>query len=63
MGRLSSKDKFRLARLKLSGAARVFYSAQPRMRVDDILYEEFQATFVYRFRDKHIDQYHYARVY
>jgi len=29
MGRLSSKDKVRLARLKLKGAARVFYSAQP----------------------------------
>ena len=27
MGRLSSKDKVRLARLKLRGAARLFYSS------------------------------------
>ena len=29
MGKLSLKDKVQLARLKLRGAARMFYSAQP----------------------------------
>jgi len=33
MGKLSAKDKVRLARLKLRGAARVFYSAQPQLRL------------------------------
>jgi hypothetical protein len=37
MGRLSSKDNIRLARLKLRGAARVFYSAQPRLKADDAI--------------------------
>jgi hypothetical protein len=62
MGRLCSKDKVRLARLKLRGAARIFYSAQPLLRADDITYEEFQNTFVNRLKDKHTDQYHYASV-
>ena len=46
----------------MRGKARVFYSAQPRLRADDITYEEFRATFVTRFKDKHTDQCHYARV-
>jgi hypothetical protein len=44
MGRLSSKDKIRLARLKLRGAASVFYSAQPQLKADDVTYEEFRAV-------------------
>jgi hypothetical protein len=62
MGRLSSKDKGRLARLQLRVAARILYSAQPKLRADDVTYEEFQATFVTAFKDKHTDHYHYARV-
>jgi hypothetical protein len=62
MGKLSSKDKVRLARLKLRGAARTFYSSPPQLRADDITYEEFQAAFVKRFKDKHTDQFHYARM-
>jgi hypothetical protein len=62
MGRLSSKHKGRLARLKLRGAARVFYSAQPQLKADDISYEDFRTAFVNWFKDKHTDQYHYATV-
>ena len=60
MGRLSSKGKARLARLKLRGAARMFYLAQPQLRADDISYEDFRTAFVNRFKNKHTDQYHYA---
>jgi hypothetical protein len=56
MGRLSSKDKARLARLKLRGAARVFYATY------DVTYEEFRTAFSNRFKDKHTDQYNYSRV-
>ena len=62
MGRLSSKDKVRLARLKLKGAARMFYSAQPQLKADHVSYENFRNAFVDRFKHKHTDQYHYARV-
>jgi hypothetical protein len=42
MGRLSSKDKIRLARSKLRGAARTFYASQLQLRADDdVIYEEF----------------------
>jgi hypothetical protein len=62
MGRLSSKDKVRLARLKLRGAARTYYSAQPQLKADDVSYEDFRTAFVNRSQDKHTDQYHYARM-
>jgi hypothetical protein len=55
MGRLSAKDKVRLARLKLRGAARIFYASQPELRADDISYADFRAAFVNRFKDKHTD--------
>ena len=62
MGRLSAKDKVRLATLKLRGATRMFYVSQPELRADDISYADFCAAFVNRFKDKHPDQYHYARL-
>ena len=62
MGKLTSKDKVRLARLKLKGAARIFYSAQPLLKADDVTYENFRTAFIDRFKDKHTDHYHYARV-
>ena len=58
MGRLSAKDKVRLARLKLIGAARVFYSSQPQLRADDVSYEKFPTAFINRFHDKYADHYH-----
>ena len=62
MGRLSSKDKVRLARLKLRGAARAFYPAQPQLKADDVTYEVFRAAFTNRFKERHTDQYNYARL-
>jgi hypothetical protein len=62
MRRLISEDKFRLARLKLRGAARTFYSSQPQLGADDVSYEDFRTAFVNRFKDKHTDQYHCARI-
>jgi hypothetical protein len=35
MGRLSAKDKLRLARLKLRGVAKSFYSTQPELKGDE----------------------------
>jgi hypothetical protein len=55
MGRLSAKDKVRVARLKLRGAARMFYASQPGLRADDISYADFRAALVNRFKDKHTD--------
>jgi len=62
MGRLDAKDKVRLARLKLRGAARTFYSTQPSLKADDVTYEVFKTTFINRFKEKHTDKYNYARL-
>jgi len=45
MGHSSSKDKVRIARLKLKGPAKLFYLAQPQLKADDISFEEFRAAF------------------
>ena len=62
MGKLSSKDKVRIARLKLKGPARLFYLAQPQLKADDISFEEFRTAFTERFKDKHTDHYNYVRL-
>jgi hypothetical protein len=62
MGRLSTKDKLRLARLKLKGVAREFYTTQPGLKGDDVEYADFKAAFVQRFKDKQTDQYNYTRL-
>ena len=40
----------------------MFYSAQLQLRADDVTFEAFRTAFVNRFKDKHTDHYHYARV-
>jgi hypothetical protein len=56
MGRLSAKDKLRLARLKIRGTAKSFYSTQIELKSDDIEYADFKAAFIQRFEDKQTDQ-------
>jgi len=62
MGRLTAKDKVHLAKLKLKGAARLFYTAQPELRADDVTYAALKTAFINRFSDKHTDHYNYNRV-
>jgi hypothetical protein len=62
MGRLSTKDKLRMARLKLKRSARSFYSTQPEWTGEDIDYADFKAAFIQRFKDKQMDQYNFVRL-
>jgi hypothetical protein len=62
MGRLSAKDRVRLATLKLRVAEKAFYSSQPQLKADDVTCEDFHTALVNRFKDKHTDQYNYARL-
>jgi len=41
MGRLTAKDKVHLAKLKLRGTAKLFYTAQSELRADDVMYTAF----------------------
>ena len=45
MGKLTAKDKVHLARLKLRGIAKSFYSAQPELKADDVTYAAFRTAF------------------
>ena len=40
----------------------MFYSAQPQLKAEDVVYEEFKKAFIDRFKDKHTDHYNYVRV-
>jgi hypothetical protein len=62
MGRLSPKDKVRFVRLKLRGAARLFYSSQPQLVAEDVTYEQLKTALINRFQDKRTNQFHYTRV-
>jgi len=62
MGRVTVKDKVHLVKLKLRGVSKLFYSAQPELKADDVTYAALRAAFINRFKDKHTDQYHYTRV-
>jgi hypothetical protein len=62
MGRLTAKDKVHLAKLKLRGPAKLFYTAQSDLRADDVTYTNFRTAFVNRFKDKHTDQYNCSRL-
>jgi hypothetical protein len=62
LGRLSAKDKLRLARLRLRGIAKAFYFTQPELKGDEIEYDDFKAAFIQRFKDKQTDQYNYTRL-
>jgi hypothetical protein len=62
MGRLSTKDKLRLARLKIRGTAKSFYSTQLELKGDDVEYADFKAAFIQIFKDKQTDQYNYTRL-
>lgn len=61
MGRLSSKYKVRLARLKLRGVAKAFYSTQLQLKAEDTECEKFQAAFVKRY-DKQTYQHNCTRL-
>jgi hypothetical protein len=52
MGRLSAKVKLRLARLKLWGVAKSFYSTQLELEGDDVEYADFKTAFIQRYKDK-----------
>ena len=62
MGRLTAKDKVHLAKLKLKGAARLFYTAQAELRADDVTYAAFRTALINRFSDKYTDHYNYSKV-
>jgi hypothetical protein len=62
LGKLSMKDKVRMAKLELRGPARLFYSTQPTLKAEGVDSAEFQTAFIERSRVKQTYQFNYFRL-
>jgi hypothetical protein len=62
IGRWDESDKIRIAVLKLTGAAKLFYNGCPELHEQQVTWETFKAAFSQRFRDVHSDQFHFMQL-
>jgi len=63
IGNWSEVDRKQICALKLTDAARAFYSATPELRDPAITWQDFKARFLSRFRDVRTVQYHFGQLY
>jgi len=63
IGNWSEADRKQICALKLTDAARAFYSATPELRDPAITWQDFKARFLSRFRDVRTVQYHFGQLY
>ena len=59
----SEADRKQICALKLTDAARAFYSATPELRHPAITWQDFKALFLSRFCDVRTVQYHFGQLY
>jgi len=62
IGNWTDADQIQVCALRLTDAARAFYSVTPELRDPTITWQEFKAHFVKRFRDVRGDQYHFSQL-
>jgi hypothetical protein len=62
LGNWTDVDKIQVATLKLTEAAKVFYSGSVELHSPDITWAEFKKLFQARFRDVHTDQFHFMQL-
>jgi hypothetical protein len=62
IGNWSDFDRIQITILKLTEAAKAFYSSNPELRNTTISWEDFKAKFLHRFRDVRSDQYHFTQL-
>jgi hypothetical protein len=55
-------DKIRIAVLKLTGAAKLFYNRCPELHTEDVNWDKFKDAFNQRFKDTHSDQFHFMQL-
>jgi hypothetical protein len=55
-------DKFNVAVLRLSDSAKQFYNGCLELHLPDATWQRFKSTFRDRFRDTHMDQYHFMKL-
>ena len=63
IGNWSEADCKQICALKLTDAARAFYSATSELRDPAIAWQDFKARFLSRFRDVRTVQYHFGQLY
>jgi hypothetical protein len=62
IGRWQESDLIRIAALKLTDAARLFYNGCPELHKEDVTWQQFKGVFSQRFRDIHTDQYNFMQL-
>ena len=62
LGSWSEADQILVCALKLTDAARAYYSVTPELRDPAITWQAFKAHFLKRFRDVRGDQYHFTQL-
>ena len=63
IGNWTEANQKQVCALKLTDAARAFYSATPELRDPAIIWQDFKARFLQRFRDVRPVQYHFGQLY
>jgi len=62
IGRWEQSDMIRIAVLKLTGAAKLFYNGCPELHAEDVTWSSFKSALTQRFRDTHSDQFHFMQL-
>jgi hypothetical protein len=62
IGKWFDEDMVRIAALKLTDTARVFFNATPELHDGKITWAEFKAALQHRFRDPRTDQFHFSQL-
>ena len=63
IGNWTQADMKQVCALKLTDAARAFYSATPELRSPNTTWQDFKSRFLQRFRDVRSTQYHLGQLY
>jgi hypothetical protein len=62
IGKWEEPDQVRIAVLKLTNAARLFYNGCLELHEKDVTWQMFKSVFSQRFKDTHTDQYHFIQL-
>jgi hypothetical protein len=62
IGRWDEIDRLKIAALRLTDAAKIFYNGCTELHEQNVNWEEFKSAFRRRFRDTHSDQYHFMKL-
>ena len=59
---MEESDQIRIAVLKLTDAARLFYNGCPELHEKNVMWQMFKSVFSQRFKDTHTDQRDFVRL-